>query len=50
MMFSCVVILEVMVVLGMLTPELIQCLRPPLELVQGGVQEMIILELVMMVM
>ena len=48
MMFSCELILEVMVVLGLTLSELMQCLRPPLELVQVGVQELVILVLVQM--
>ena len=38
MMFACVMIFEVMVVLGLPPSELMQCMRPPSELVHGGVQ------------
>ena len=50
MIFACDLILEVMVVMELPPSELMKCMRPPLELVQGGVQEMVILELVPMAM
>ena len=50
MMFSCVFILEVMVVLGFPPLEMMQCLIPPLELVHGGVQGLVVVELIMMAM
>ena len=48
-MFICLNILEFMVVLVFPTSELMQFMIPPLELVQGGVQELVIVELIMMV-
>ena len=50
MMFACELILEVMVVLLLPLLELMQCMRPTSDLVQGGVQELVILELVPMAM
>ena len=43
MMLSCVMISEGMVVLGLQPLELMQCLRTPSEMLQGGVQELVIL-------
>ena len=48
MMFACVLILEVMVVLGLSPSEPMQFLRPPLDLVHGGVQELVVLEFIPM--
>ena len=42
MMLYCVLILEVIVLLGITPSELMQCLRPPLELVQDEVQQLLI--------
>ena len=50
MMFACVLILEFMVVMGLPPLELMQRLRTPSDLVQGGVQELVVLELVPMAM
>ena len=50
MMFSSVLILEAMVVLGLKPLELMQYLVPPLELVQGGVKQLLILELITMIL
>ena len=40
-MFACVLILELMVALGLTPSELMQCLKPPSEIVQCGVQELV---------
>ena len=50
MMLDRVLILEVMVMMGLPPLELMQCLRPPLEMVQVGVQQLLIAELIMMAM
>ena len=39
---------EVMVVMGLTPSELMQYLRPTSELVQGGVQQLLIVELILM--
>ena len=39
-----------MVVLGLKPSELMQCMRIPSEMVQGGVQQLLIVELIMMEM
>ena len=49
-MFDCELILEVMVVLILPPLELMEFLRPALDMVQDGVQELVILELVSMSM
>ena len=50
MMLDCVMILEVMVVMGLPTLEIMRCLITPLYLVQGGVQQLLIVELIPMSM
>ena len=50
MMLACVLILEVMVVMGLPPSELMQCLIPPSDLVQVEVQQLLILELIPMAM
>ena len=48
MMLACVMILEVMAVMGLPPSELMQCLRRPLDMVKGGVQQLLIVELIPM--
>ena len=43
-------VLEVMVVMGLTPLELMQYLIPPSDLVQGGVQQLCIVELILMSM
>ena len=43
-------ILEGMVVLGLTPSDMMQCLRLTLDLVQGGVQQLFIVELIIMEM
>ena len=50
MMLSFVLILEVMVVLVLPPSELMQCMRLTSELVQVGVQQLLIVELITMAM
>ena len=50
MMLEFVLILGVVVVLGLPPLELMQCIRPTLYLVQGGVQQLFIVELISMEM
>ena len=50
MMLDCVMILEVMVVMVLPTLEIMRCLITPLYLVQGGVQQLLIVELIPMSM
>ena len=47
-MFASVIILEVMVALGLTTLGMMQCLEPPSKIVQGGVQQLSIVELITM--
>ena len=49
-MFASVLILEVMVVLGLTPLEHMNFPRPTPEMVQGGVQQLLIMELIVMEM
>ena len=50
MILACMLIFEVMVVLGLPHSEMTHCLRPPSEMVQGGLQQLLNVELIKMEM
>ena len=50
MVFASIIILEVMFTLGLTPSKMMQYLGPPSELVQGRVQPLLIVELILMEM